>query len=390
VRLRPRYYRDVLRKRVREVVAEVRGWRAQGLAHDTEAERLETICRQLLAREEQWTHDPSRAPRLTRVLPLGSLLFAVACGLIVRFGYAYDSPVAWILPLCGTVGLLVAGVLAAARNERPLAAPLLTGGLLAMLPALIGLFQGIGLLTASAVFVPGLSWLQFAIASGAVFLCSMGLLAWRREAIYALATCLAFVAAFIGAAGIFGFLGVGAVALFPLATLLLAARQFEVHERYDWARPFFWAGLTALVGVPLFVAVAAGEPLWAAGAGAGFLLAAGFFRRSGSTSIKTTGRWLDASAPGIVVAGLCVHAGLSLAPIDWVFALAASMVLIAHGAVLRHGSTFGWGLAGLLCAAAMPALFGMATPWIHASILGGLGLLATGAIAFGSLRSREP
>jgi len=372
VRLRPRYYRDVLRKRVREVITEVRGWRAQGLARDTEAEKLETVCKQLLAREEQWTHDPARTPRLTRVLPMGSLLYAVAAGLVVRFGYAIDAPVAWILPLAGTVALLAAGVVAAARNERPLAAPLLAGGLLALLPSLAGLFQGIEILGASATLVPGLSWLQFAVAAGAVFLASVGLLAWRREAIYAVCTCVAFAATYVGAAGVFGFFGQGVLALFPLAALLLAARQFEVHERYDWARPFFLAGLAALVGVPLYVSVAAVQPLWI------------------SASIRATARWLEAFSPGVVMAGLCVHAGLSLAPLDWVFALGAAMVLIAHGAVLRRRSTFLWGLAGMLCAAAMPALFGLMTPWIYASILGGLGLLATVVIAVGSLRSREP
>ncbi|MHC4410561.1 MAG: serine/threonine protein kinase, partial [Planctomycetota bacterium] len=204
VRLRPRYYRVVLRKRVREVVTEVKSWRAQGLATEVEAEQLETVCQRLLAREEQWTHDASNSPRLTRILPIGALLFAVAAGVLVRFGYAFVHPAAWIVPLVGAIGLLGAGLFAALKEERTLSVPLLAGGLAACLPALVGRFQGIDLLTAKSLALPGLSWLQLAVASGVVFLGSVGLLAWRRDATYAWFSCGSFTLAFIATLGVFG------------------------------------------------------------------------------------------------------------------------------------------------------------------------------------------
>ncbi|MHC4452971.1 MAG: hypothetical protein ACYS0E_23000, partial [Planctomycetota bacterium] len=74
----------------------------------------------------------------------------------------------------------------------------------------------------------------------------------------------------------------------------------------------------------------------------------------------------------------------------WVFALAASIVMVLHGVWFARRGSMAWGMAGLLVTAALPALNGLATPWVHASIVGGLGLLATVAIVFATLRSREP
>ncbi|MHC4940353.1 MAG: protein kinase domain-containing protein [Planctomycetota bacterium] len=382
VRLRPRYYREVLRKRVREVVTEVKGWHAQGLATDVETSQLETVCHRLLAREEQWTHDTSHTPRLTRILPVGALLFAIAGGVMVRFGYAYLHPAAWIVPLVGTLGLLGAGLIAALREERTLSTPLLAGGLAALLPALAGVFQGIELLNAKSLALPGLSWLQLAVAAGAVFLGSVCLLAWLRDATYAWLTCAAFTVGFVATLGVFGLSG---WLFMPLALLLVAARQFEVHDRHQWARPFFWTGLAALLGVPAYLAI--GEPLLISAIGAGMLAASLLFRQSISFSFQTTARWFGAIAPGVILAGLCLHAST---PVDWVFALAASIVMVAHGAWFGQRGSMAWGMAGLLVTAAMPAINGLATPWIYATVVGGLGLLATVTIAIAMMRSREP
>ncbi|MHC4955562.1 MAG: serine/threonine protein kinase [Planctomycetota bacterium] len=384
IRLRPAYYKSVVRRGAREIIAGAHGWQRQGLARDAESERIESVCNRVLAREEQWTHDSASAPRSRAVVGAGAALFVLASGLIVHFGYARISLLACLLPSAGALALLVAGLLTSRRGERALATPMLAGGLAALAPATLTALQHWGVLDGAGP-IRGLSWLQICVAAGASGLGAIGFLAWRRDALFAWIAWAASIAAYVAGLGATGFLGYGAIALLPLAALLGVAYLFESRSRFDWMTPFFWTGVAALTVLPLHAAATDAlriQPgVGIAFVGVIWLVLASAFSRTGSLALRDFGRWLAPLAPGLMVCGLLWHAAGEPGATEWLALLGVAVALCAHGLTFRHRGTFGWGLFAVLCGGAVAALQGLAAPWTLALALGGGGLVAAIASA---------
>ena len=392
VRLRPSVYRSALRRESRELIAQASAWEDQGFAEPIEADRLTTLGRRILAREEQWSYDRAHAPRKRAVIVAGAWLFALSAGLLASFGYAHVSAFAAFFPIGGVIALWIAGLRSGRGDQPAMADAAWSGALIALAPAVATILQRTGFLAGTAP-VAGISWLQMAACAGLVCVGAAGMLYRRREAAYAWIACGAFVATWCAAVGVLGLASFGALSLVPLALLLIVAQQFEAHDRFAWMRPFFWTGLGALTLVPLSVALFGGWTplpgieiamvglLWAA--------AVPFLANSSSAALRETAHWLRRVVPGVIVAGVFWHALATGDTVAWIGALALGLVLSAHGAVLRRSTTFGWGLAAVLCTAAVPALRGFATPWTLSIVIGVAGLLAATLVAFASVPRRQ-
>jgi hypothetical protein len=392
VRLRPTIYRSILRRESRVLIAQAQAWQDQGFADESEADRLQSIGRRILAREEHWTYDRAHAPRSRALVLIGTSLFALSSALMVRFGYAHASPLAAFFPIAGVVALLVAAFRSLRGGEAAMGDAVLGGALLALAPAVATILQRTAFLDGAGP-VAGLSWIQIAASAGLVAVASIAMLYRRREDIYAWLTCGALVVAYGATAGVLGFLGYGVLAFLPLALLLIVAQQFEAHERFGWMRPFFLTGLGALTLVPLYAAIFGGmTPLPGIEVVMVGLLWAGavpFLANSGSVALRQTARQLRRVVPGAILAGLVWHAAAASDLSAWIGVLALGVVLAAHGAMLRRPVSFTWGVAALLCTAAVPALRGLATPWTLSLGIGAAGLFAALVVAFASGRSRS-
>jgi len=401
--MRPQHYRSFLRRRTREMIAEVRTWERSELATGTEADRVESICRRLLAREEQWSHDTTHAPRTAALVGISSALFAVGAGLLAYFDYAHVSQLAVALPMAGVAALTGSAVIAGRSGERRLSTTLVAGALAALLPSIVLLLQRLNLLTGAGP-IAAVSFAQIASVASVGAVLSAGLLAKRRDAVYAWSTCVALVAAYaalLGAAGLFASGAALASAAFaPLAFLLIAATRMESAGRFAWMRPFLWTGLAALLVLP-FAAATAG--LQVAGLAvvdpfAGALVATGLVgwafsllvRRVSSAALRETARFVARAAPVAVLGGLVWNAAATGLDVAWLGALGGSIVLMMHGALCSDRSTFAWGLAGALAGAVATALLGFAPPWIMAISLVGAGLFFAIVLTVSPHFSRAP
>jgi len=392
VRLRPTLYRGMLRRQTREVLAEVQGWQKQGLAKPSETDRLEALCRRILAREEQWTSDPAKAPRTRAVVVVGTLLFALSAVLLVRFGYAHVSMFAAFFPVIGVGALFGAGMRAARRGEASFADPLIAGGLVALGPALLTVLQRTAFLDGAGPLA-GLAWLQIAAAALVVGVAAAVLLHRRRNTVYAWIACAAAVCVWGAGVGTIGLLGYGALTLAPIALLLVVAQQFESHDRFEWMRPFLLTGLAALIAIPLYAAssgaITALPGIEVSVVGLLFWGSAWALSRKSSLALNEAARWLGAIAPGVLLAGLFWHQAGAAGQLGWWGLLAIAMVLTVHGALLQRANTLAWGIASLLCILLVFATRGVVTPWTLAIAVGGLGLAASIVIAVASERNRS-
>ena len=403
VQLRPVHYQGYLRRRTREVVSEVRTWERRRFATDVEADRVESICRQLLAREEQWTHDASVAPRRLALVGIGAMLFAAGAGLLARFGYAHVSLLAVVLPLAGVAVLAGAAIFASRRGERALSNTLAGGAIGALLPATVLLMQRLGLFNGHVAVIPGISFAQVATAGFLAGAASVALLVMRRDTLFAWLSCGTFVLAYVATLGAFGILGSGAAlacaALAPLALLLVVAHRMEQSHRFGWMQPFLWAGLAAVMLVPFFAAFAGlrilGHPALHPLAGSAALMGlfwapmSALLRGVSSPSLRAAGRVISRAAPALVFGGLGWNAVVSGGGMAWLAALIGSVVLLAHGTLARDRATLVWGFAGALASSVAPAVLGFAPPWPIAMVLASAGLLCAIVVTVTSVQPRS-
>jgi len=319
---------------------------------------------------------------------------------MVRFGLAHVSAMAWIGPLVAAFAMLAGGAYIAVRGERHVARPLLAGGVVVLFPALAAMFQGGALFLGGSMALPGLSWFQVAVAANIVLLGSIGLLYWRREAVFAWITVGALLVGFTGAMGAFDFFGLGFGILVLLALSLSVARQLEAHDLFAWARPFYVLGYAACIGVPLAVAMSdltqLAAPIALSGFGFVFMAVAWGFGRSTTAGLRRAARHLQVWAPGLAVGALAWHAAATSHPVWGAVAMVVSFGLAtfgvmgrsrsAHNGAAHNQAPLRWGLASLIVTTAMPAILGLVSPALYVTIVCVAGFALTAFTAWDSLR----
>jgi len=158
-------------------------------------------------------------------------------------------------------------------------------------------------------------------------------------------------------------------------------------------RPYLLTGLAALTVVPLYAAITGTFTLLpgieVAIVGLVWAAAVPILTRSGSIALRESARWMAMFAPGVMLSGLIWHAWAASDMEAWIGVIAVGVVLVSHGAALRRVGTLGWGVAAILCAATVPGLRGLATPWTLAIVVGIAGLVAAMGVAFANARSQS-
>lgn len=258
VRLRPRLYEDLLRRRVSEHENEAAQWHAQGIISREERDQLQTLHRRLLADEDHWIIDARRLTLAQTVLYTSTWTVVVAAILLVWLARAdLGAPWRWLAPLLATGSLLFLGLHAERRREALAAASFLAGAALSLVPSTLGLLKEIGLLANAP---PGIEQLfgstytneQVLAATTAATLVSIGALARLRMTGFAWTTAALGTSAYLA-----GLLPLGwldwtpyrqAMTCLPLVLLEGAALGFERAGRVRWSLPFHLIALITLIG----------------------------------------------------------------------------------------------------------------------------------------------
>lgn len=258
VRLKPRLYEDLLRRRVSEHSTEVATWEAQGIISREERDQLQVLHRRLLADEDHWIIDARRLTLAQTVLYTSTWIVVVAAVLLVWLARPdLAAPWRWLIPLLATVGLSTAGVFAERRGEALAAASFLAGSALSLVPATLTLLKEAAWFDTPArgvgqLFGEVFTNQQFLVASLGAAVVSAGALRRLRMTGFAWTTVALGTAAYLGVWLNLGWLDWPlhrqAIAWLPLVGLECVALAFERAGRVRWSLPFHLVALAALVG----------------------------------------------------------------------------------------------------------------------------------------------
>ena len=257
VRLKPKLYEDLLRRRISEYSSQAQAWQSQSIISREERDALEVVHRRLLAEEDHWIIDSRRITPVQAVL-FGSTWLAVVATVLTVWMLREElaSPWRWALPAFFTLTLLLAGQ-AAQRTHDPLAAAtFLAGAALSIAPTTLALLAETGFLGTPVEGVRQLFAETFtnqqvlAALLTAVGVSGFGL--WRLKM-----TGFAWTTALLGAGAYFAVLMLfnwldqppewQAFWCLPLASAEAVALSFERKGRVRWTLPFHLVALVALI-----------------------------------------------------------------------------------------------------------------------------------------------
>ncbi|MGA2244076.1 MAG: serine/threonine-protein kinase [Verrucomicrobiota bacterium] len=257
VRLRPKLYGDLLRRRISEYSGQARAWAGQSIISWEEHDALEVVHRRLLADEDHWIVDARRITPLQTILSGATWLAVVATVLMVWMLRNDLAPLwRWLLPTYFTAMLLVAGQAARGQREPLAAATFLAGAALAIAPCTLALLAELHVFAAPAEHVkqlfPGTFTNQqvFVASCTALAVSVFGL--WRLKM-----TGFAWTSAVLGTLSYASLLlmlnwldrkpEIQALWCLPLVALEPVALQLERKGRVRWTLPFYLVALLTLV-----------------------------------------------------------------------------------------------------------------------------------------------
>ncbi|MFN0059048.1 MAG: serine/threonine-protein kinase [Planctomycetota bacterium] len=257
IRLRPRCYSDLLRRKLGEQDQAVEDWSAQGLIAPIDRDRLQTVYRRLLSDEDQWIFDPRRLTFIQLALYMSSWLVVVAAALLVWLARDdLGAPWRWILPLGASGTLLCCGVVGYRRREFFASAAFLAAGVLSIAPALLAVFAEHSMFAWRAADVQQLLPAPFGNEQVMVAVCSaliVSLIAQRRMGLtgFAWTSALLMTASYLAVLINFNWLGrpahAQALACLPLVALVAMGLRYERRGLVRWATPFHWLGFAAFI-----------------------------------------------------------------------------------------------------------------------------------------------
>jgi serine/threonine protein kinase len=258
VRLRPKLYDDLLRRRISEYATQARSWESQNVISHEESDAMQGLHRRLLADDDHWIIDARRVTLLQTILSGGTWLTVVATVLTVWLLRAELSPWGrWLIPLGFTLTLLAAGCIALRRRDDLVAATFLAGAALATAPCSLALLAHANLLGTPQPNVTQLfegvftnQQVLFACATAAV-LSAFGL--WRLKMTgFAWTTATLGTATYVAILLLFNWLDkepeIKALWCLPLAAAELFALHLERQGRVRWTLPFHLVALLAALG----------------------------------------------------------------------------------------------------------------------------------------------
>jgi serine/threonine protein kinase len=279
VRLRPALYSDILRRRISEYSNDLVNWEHQGMISSDERDRLQVVHRRILADEDHWLIDARRLTLAQTILYTSTWTVVIAAGLLVWLARAeLSSTLRWLLPLFGTLSLVVVGWRAEMRKEALASAAFLAGAVLSVVPTTLAMVAEFGWLTGKPLgtkqlFADTFTNQQLLAACLTGLALSAFALARLRMTGFAWTTCVLGAATYVSALLQFNWLGqkpeIQALWLLPLVSFAGIALVFERAGRVRWALPFHLVALLVLV-VALDVMAASGPTLAMLGLNEGF------------------------------------------------------------------------------------------------------------------------
>lgn len=257
VRLKPKLYDDLLRRTISEHANQAHLWETQSIISRDERDALEIIHRRLLADEDHWVIDARRITPLQTILSAATWLTVVATVLTVwMLRDELASPWRWLLPVCFTGVLLLAGRFARRAKENLAAATFLAGAALAIAPATLALLAELKVLATARPGVtqlfPGAFTNQQVLAAALTALGVSGFGLWRLKLTgFAWTTATLAAASYVSLLLPFNWLEqkpeIMALWCLPLALLEVVALGFERAGRVRWTMPFHLIALAAIV-----------------------------------------------------------------------------------------------------------------------------------------------
>ncbi len=258
VRLRPRLYDDLLRRRVSEYSNDATHWETQGIISREERDQLQLMHRRLLADEDHWIIDARRLTLAQTVLYTSTWIVVVAAVLMVWLARAdVAAPWRWLVPVGASAGLLAVGILADRRQEALAAASFLAAAALSLVPATLTLLKELQWFASPSLEVGQLLGDAFTnqqiLASCLVAtLLSAGALARLRMTGFAWTTAVLGTATYGAVLLNFGWLDWPphrqALGCLPLVAAEVVALGFERAGRVRWSLPFHLLAVLALLG----------------------------------------------------------------------------------------------------------------------------------------------
>lgn len=257
VRLKPKLYDDLLRRAISEHETQAQLWEGQSIISREERDALEIIHRRLLADEDHWIIDARRITPLQTILSAATWLTVVATVLTVwMLRDELPSPWRWLLPVCFTLALLLAGHHARRTKENLPAATFLAGAALAIAPATLALLAELGVLAAAPQGITqlfeGTFTNQQVLTAAFTALCVSVFGLWRLKMTgFAWTTATLTAVSYISALLPFNWLDqkpeIMALWCLPLGTLEIVALALERAGRVRWTMPFHLIALAAIV-----------------------------------------------------------------------------------------------------------------------------------------------
>lgn len=258
VRLRPRLYDDLLRRRVAEHAQEAATWEAQGIVSRDERDQLQVMHRRLLAEEDHWIIDARRLTVFQTGLYTSTWMVVVAAVLWVwRALGEWPGPWGWVMPVVASAMLLLTGGYAHRRRENLAAASFLAAGALSLAPSLLALFRELGWWSAAREGVTQALGTAFTneqclVACAGALGVSVWALRQLRMTGFAWTTVLLGIVTYLFGWTVFGWLDWvpyrQGLACLPLVGCVVVALGFEQVGRVRWSFPFHLAALVALLG----------------------------------------------------------------------------------------------------------------------------------------------
>ena len=257
VRLKPKLYDDLLRRAISEQSNQAAAWESQSIISREEHDALEIIHRRLLADEDHWIIDARRITPMQAILSAATWLTVVATVLTVwMLREELAPPWRWLVPVCFTATLLLAGQAARRGRENLAAATFLAGAALTTAPATLALLaEWRWFATAPAnvtqLFKGTFSNQQVLAASLTALAVSVFAL-WRLKMTgFAWTTATLATTSYISLLLLFNWLEqkpeIQALWCLPLALMEFMALAFERSGRVRWTMPFHLIAVGALV-----------------------------------------------------------------------------------------------------------------------------------------------
>lgn len=425
VRVRPKLYDDVLRRRISEYAVEAGKWARQSIISIDERDSLEVVHRRLLADEDHWIIDARRITLPQTLLSAGTWLAVVATTLTVWMLRHELGPLwRWLLPLSFTLSLLSAGSIAHRLNEALASATFLAGATLALAPctlALLGemhwLASGPGHVT--QLFPESFSNPQVLVACATALTASC-LSLWRlKMTAFAWTTATLITAAYLSVLLLWDWLGqrpeTQALWCLPLVLVEPWALWLERRGRVRWTLPFHLVSLLALVGAmdvmawngPTLDMLGASSPGWTyldqdrrhafsfALNGALFLVLMLVTERSGSLDMRRASKLLEVLAIVHTLSSLFAnalnHRNQPYVRVDvWMY-LAAAVLFVTVAPFRSRWRMLVGGLAGCGLASYLLVDLGLVARLPFIIVLGATGLtVAVGTFVYIRARQRLP